>query len=107
MGVGKYDRELVWLKRSIVKNNLGEDVETFTSQGSLWGSVKELAATRQLAYGVQNSSATLEIRLHQWPAVDAKDRLLDSKFNMYLIIDGLVPNSDNETVVYAHKEVNP
>ena len=98
-----YPRELTWLRRTIVKSvTTGQDVETFTANGTLWGSLKELSASKRLAYGVTNSAVDTEVHLRQFPSVDAKDRLQDTRFGYLLVIDGVTHDFErNETIVYA------
>lgn len=100
---GNYDRQFTWLRRSTSQDDTGEDVESWASNGTLWGSLKEMSASKQLAYGMQDSQATMEIRFRQFPTVDAKDRLQDLRFDQLLVIDGVMFSfGTNETVVYAY-----
>jgi head-tail adaptor len=99
-----YNREFIWLQRSVSKSGTtGQDQETFTGNGTLWGSSKPISASKKLAYGVLNSEVDYEIHLRQFPSVDAKDRLHDTYFDKLLVVVGVMPNHDtNETVIYAH-----
>ena len=105
MNAGKYDRALTWLQRSVSKDNTtGQDKQTFTANGTLWGNLKELSASKQLAFGMLNSQATMAIRLRQWPAINPEDRLRDKRFNDLIVIDGISHDHEaNELVIYAHK----
>ncbi len=102
MNSGKYNRPITWLQRSTSKDSLGQDKETFASNGTLWGSIEEMSATRQLAFGMLNSQATMVIKLRQYPAVSPNDRLREKRHNQLLIIDG-ISHGENETVIYCHK----
>lgn len=101
---GKYNRPFTWLRRSVSKdNNTGQDVELFTANGTLWGSIQELSASKRLAFGMQNSQADVEIHIRQFPTLDPKDRLTDKRFSKLLVIDGINHDFEkNEIVVYAH-----
>jgi hypothetical protein len=100
----KYNRPFTWLQRTGSKNhNTGQREPEFAANGVLWGNLKELSASKQLAYGMQNSQATYEVRLKQLPDLDPKDRLRDRQFGLLLVIDGLMKvMGTNETVVYCH-----
>lgn len=100
-----YDCPFTWLKRTLTKNpTTGQEEETFSPNGTLWGELKELGANRQLYYGMMNSQATLEVRLQQFPSLDANDRLRELRFNRLLILDGLnVDFEQNELVVRCHR----
>lgn len=103
MNTGAYNRPFVWLKRTVTKNtSTGQEEETFGNNGTLWGSIKELSASKRLAYGMQNSQADMEIHLRQWPSIDSKDRLRETKFNQLLVIDGIT-HDEQDTIIYAHR----
>ena len=104
METAAFNHPFVWLKRTVtVDPGTGENKETFTTNGTLWGSCFELTAMKRLAFGALNSQASLELRFRQWPALNANDRLADPKFNTTIVVDGVVPNwTKNELQVYAH-----
>ncbi len=100
---GKYYRAFTWLARTVTKDTTtGQDKESFSGSTILWGSLSELSATRQLAFGMLNSQAAMVIRLRQYPTVGAGDRLRDRRFGQLLVIDGIM-HDENELVCYCHK----
>lgn len=73
MEAGKLDRRLTLLARTLVTNAANEEVETFTSVGTVWASKKdvsdrervdsqEVGATITTRFQVRHSSLTDDIR---------------------------------------------
>ena len=103
MNTGDYYRAITWLKRTVTKDATnGQDKETFTDNGTVWGSVQELSASRQLAFGMLNSQAQMIIKVRQYPAIVSTDRLREKRFNKLIVIDGLM-HGDNEMIIYCHQ----
>lgn len=95
---GDYESSLTWLVRSVTKNtSTGQDVETFTDNGILWGSVSSDTAIEANAFGALQSQSTGSIRLRQYPDVKATDRLIYRNFETTYMITG-VRWGNNETI---------
>jgi head-tail adaptor len=100
---GKYRDRLIWLKQTTNKETtFGQEEETFTNNGELWGSVEPLTAREQLAYGLRGVLVEVTIRIHNLPAVSFKDRLQDKASGTIYIIDG-IKTWDNELELAAHQ----
>lgn len=103
MNTGKYNRSFTWLQRTVTRDtSTGQNKESFSSNGILWGNLSELSASRQLAFGMLNSQAAMVIRIRQYPALNTNDRLRETRFSKLLIIDG-IHHDENELVVYCHQ----
>jgi SPP1 family predicted phage head-tail adaptor len=98
MAAGQYKDRLTWLKRTVTKNpNNGQDEETFTVNGSLWGSVEPTTGRKAIDYGAEQTGADATIRLRNYPTVSALDRLELPAEGELWVIDH-VRRGDNELV---------
>lgn len=102
MSPGDYTQKLQWQKRILTKNTTnGQDEETFFDNGKLWCSVEYITGLEQTAYGGEQTGAQVEIRVHNYPALHARDRLYSGQWGERYIIDS-IRRGDNELIVDAH-----
>jgi head-tail adaptor len=108
MAAGQYKDRLTWLKRTVAKNpNNGQDEETFTENGFLWGSVELTTGRKSIDYGAEQTGADATIRLRNYPTVSALDRLELKAEGELWVIDH-VRRGDNELIceVMKYDELN-
>lgn len=95
---GQYESSFTWLVRTTTKETTtGQDEETFTSNGILWGSLYSDTAIEADAFGSVQSQSTGTIRFRQYPDLKATDRLVYRNFDTTYLITG-VRWGDNETI---------
>lgn len=75
MAAGEYRQRLVWLKRTTSKGTTGQDEETFTDNGRLWCAVSDGSGRQYRAYGSEQSGSDFTVRVRNFPALSALDRL--------------------------------
>lgn len=86
-GAGDYGDRLRWFKQSINKDSLGQDVETFTDNGLLWGNIEINNGRRQVSYGAMETGWDASIKIRNLPALRTQDRLFAVEWNETYIID--------------------
>lgn len=97
-----YSDRCQWLKRSTNKDSTtGQDVESFTANGYLWCAVEPNAGRDQTDYGSRQKGQDGTIRIRNYPAVSALDRLYRPEWGQTWILDSFY-YGDNETVCTAH-----
>ena len=96
-GAGNYADRLTWKKRSVTKDNLGQDKETFADNGGLWGDIDLTNGRRQTDYGSSQTGADAVIRIRNWPTLSALDRLYSAEWNELWVIAHL-RRGENELV---------
>lgn len=100
---GTYSESFTWLQRSTTRDtSTGADVEDFTSNGTLWGSIEPSTGQESMSYGDKISQSVAIIKLRQFPAVSALDRLLHKRSGLTYDITGRYVNwLANEVVLQA------
>jgi head-tail adaptor len=107
MAAGQYKDRLTWLKRTVAKNPTnGQDEETFTENGFLWGSVELTTGRKATDYGAEQTGADATIRLRNYPTVSALDRLELQTEGELWVIDH-VRRGDNELICEVMKYDEP
>jgi hypothetical protein len=96
-----YDQSFTWLKQTTNKNtDNGQEEEVFSNNGTLFGSLVLTNGSEQDEYGALQAISEGEVRLRQFPAITALDRLLHKQFNEVYVIKGVYKNQRaNETVL--------
>jgi len=95
---GEYDTRLEWFKKTqggVDEFGQRHD-EFYPSQGYLWGAVEAAAAGRSSEMESERQETTATVRLRNFPAVAAGDRLRDRDGNEWTIETVLA--GDNEVV---------
>lgn len=96
MRAGDYRDRVQWLQRAKGADTFGDRRagDTYTPEGYLWGVIEDVSANREERKGanVQVTSAT--VRLRNYPAVVAGDRLQDLDGNVWTV--KTVAAGDNE-----------
>jgi head-tail adaptor len=77
-------------------------LETWTAVGHLWCAVEVLSGRRQQDYGADRPGTAATIRVRNWPALSALDRLSLGEWGETWVIES-VRRGDNELVVEAHQ----
>jgi head-tail adaptor len=98
---GVYNERLHWMKRSNTKDNIGQDVASYTHDGYLWANVEPETGRRQDDYGADQAGQNGTIRIRNYPTVSALDRLYRPEWEQTWIIDSIVYGED-EIIVAAH-----
>lgn len=102
-GAGEYADRLTWKKRTAVKNPAnGEDEEVFTDSGLLWCAVEEGSGRKQTDYGAEQSGEETTVRIRNYPAVSALDRLFSGEWGELWIIEDIA-RGNNELVCRCHR----
>lgn len=102
-GAGEYCDRVEWLQRSIEKDTTnGQDKELFTSVGYLWASVELNSGRRQRDYGADQTGADATVRIRNYPAVSALDRLVLGEWNEVWVLEN-IRRGDNEIIAEANK----
>lgn len=100
---GQYNVRLRWLKLNAEPDNLtGDEVPVHTFEQYLWASVDETNGRRQEEAGAPQSGVDVEIRLRNYPEVQATDLLEDDFLGYVYHIDAL-RNGDDELIVDAYR----
>lgn len=95
---GSYSDRFVWRRRTSEKDPAsGQEREAFSDNGTLWGVLEEPAGRRQADYGAEQTGADATIRVRNWPALSALDRLYLPEWGELWVIDS-VARGDNELV---------
>jgi head-tail adaptor len=102
MGAGDYPDRLRWFVQSTTKDSVGQDVETFTDNGLLWGSISPNSGRRQPDYGATQTGWDAELRVRNMPALKTEDRLYAIEWDETYIIDTIV-RGNNELVLQCVK----
>lgn len=105
---GDYNQPFTWLLRTTTKDSTGnaptgQDVETFTSNGLLWGQMFTDTAVEANAYGSLQTQSTATIRFRQWPTLSAMDRVVHEQFGETYMVTGIRrdgPDTICEAVLY-------
>lgn len=98
-----YSRSFILQVRSVTKNTTtGQDVESFTAGGYLWGAIDTTADSESTAYGATQSQSRAVIRFRMYPTISALDRLVDVRYGDTYVIDG-VRRGTLETICDATK----
>jgi head-tail adaptor len=98
---GKYDSRLTWKKRTATKNpQNGQDEETFNDNGFLWAGVEADTGRVLRDYGSEQTGADVTIRVRNYPALSALDRLYSSEWNETYIIES-IGRGNNELICTA------
>lgn len=99
-----YNTRLRWLQRSTETDNItGDGVDTFVPAGYLWASVDETNGRRQEDTGATHTGVDVEIRIRNYPAVEATD-LLEDEFQGYVYHIDSIRNGEDELIVDAHRD---
>ena len=98
MGAGKYADRLTWKRRTITKNTVnGQDEEAFVDNGFLWGNIDLTAGRKQTDYGSPQTGADATIRVRNYPALSALDRLYSAEWGELWIVANL-RRAENELI---------
>jgi head-tail adaptor len=98
MRAGEYRTRLEWLQRTPgTPDGFGQRADTYPSQGYLWGAVEDLVGGRETAKESERQVTTATVRLRNYPAVVAGDRLLDVGLDTTWTVEHAV-RGDNELV---------
>jgi|SRR5947209_2461566 len=106
---GKYLIPFTWMQYTTSsRDSLNQAVESYTSNGTLWGSLEDLGGNRGNGLGGPQTEKTATVRIRQLPALAAKDRLTDTRTGITYEIDSIYPDwQANETVcTVARRGVN-
>lgn len=99
---GTYDTRFQWLRRSTTKNaQNGQDEETFTGNGYLWGALEQTTGRTSSDYGAEQTGADVEIRVRNYPTLSPLDRLYSAEWDETYILDS-IRRANNELVIEAH-----
>jgi head-tail adaptor len=87
---GEYVDRLDWGQRTKgTPDSFGQAVYTFPTQGFLWGVVEEVAGLRVTEMESEKQQTTATIRLRNYPAVAAGDRLTDGLGRVWRILSAV------------------
>lgn len=101
---GNYNIRLRWLKlNSENDGSTGDMIDTFTPNGYLWASVDETNGRRTEDAGAPQTGVDVEIRIRNYPAVEATD-LLQDDFDGYVYHIDSLRNGDDEIIVDAYRD---
>lgn len=105
MGAGKYWQKCRRYVYSEVKdNNSGQKVPTFTAGSDYWCWIFQEKAEEQVTMGTRQHVVEAKIHINNYPALDAKDRLLDLETNYLYQIKGVLLDYDvQETVAECYR----
>lgn len=101
MEAGRYDHPFAWMKRTAQgggKDSFGQPADSFASQGTLWGSLDDLSGGRASAKESDGTKVTATVKVQNYPAVVAGDRLVDGQWSETWTVDS-VARGDNELVL--------
>lgn len=100
---GEYRDRLRWFRRTTRKDSqTGQDIEVFTANGYLWASIESITGRRARDYGADQPGGLSEIRIRQYPAVSALDRLEAVEWREVWILEDIA-RGDNEIIATAHR----
>ena len=96
----KYPIPFTWNKyTSSARDAFNQAVDTYPSQGTLWGSLEDQSSNRGHNFGGPQTSKSATVRLRQFPAVSPKDYLVNSRTGVTYHVDSLYQDwAANETV---------
>lgn len=78
---GEYPSRFTWSTRSIGSaDSFGQHAETFTSSGTLWGSIDDVTSGTFQFFESINGNQRATIRLRNFPGVNPQDRLTHLRF---------------------------
>lgn len=78
MAAGDYSTPFTWQKRTAgARDGFAGRVDTYPSQGTLWGALEDVTGGRATVNGSDRAEVTATVRLRNYPAVAAGDRLAD------------------------------
>ena len=111
MKAGDYANRLTWRKRTVTTDTTsGEEIESFADNGFLWCAFSTFVGRVRRDYGSDQTSADLTVRVRNYPALSALDRLYSSEWDETYVIDS-IGRGDNELVcdcfVYDDLELDP
>lgn len=98
---GSYNNRCTWLQRSTSTSSIGQQEETFSSNGYLWCAIDNVSGRKQTDYGAQRTGNYSTIRIRNYPAITAVDRLQDNLDNIWVIES--ITKGDNETICDCYK----
>ncbi|HEX4608855.1 MAG TPA: head-tail adaptor protein, partial [Urbifossiella sp.] len=76
MTAGEYPWRFEWLKKSAgTPDGFGQPSDSFPSQGTLWGALEGLSGSRTGSKESERQDVSATIRLRNYPAIAAGDRL--------------------------------
>lgn len=100
---GEYDTRLRWLQCVKTINTTNGDREgVFVPNGYLWCAVEETNSRRQSEYNATQTGADVEIRVRNYPDLEATDRLQDVESGYVYKLDG-IRNGDDELIVDGYR----
>jgi hypothetical protein len=96
-----YDTYFLWMQCNRTGDgSTGAKPKTYTPNGYLWGDLELSNANETDERGAVRNMVTGQARLHQFPALSAKDKLVDEQFGDTYFVTGIRRDRDaNETVV--------
>jgi SPP1 family predicted phage head-tail adaptor len=89
---GDYDTLFTWLKQSEDADIVGQEIETFTPNGTLWGALKYGSGSKNKDFESDQTGVTATIRIHNYPDLSALDRF--SVGDETFLIETIVPGDD-------------
>lgn len=69
MKAGKLDRRILIEKKAVVQNDLGEEVETWTTLATVWGSKQDISDGERVAAAEVSATITTRFRIRYSSAV--------------------------------------
>lgn len=106
MKAGDYSTRLEWLSRvtDATPDPFGQRPLTFQSAGYLWCAVEDLNPTRPTEKESEAQKTTATIRIRNYPAVMAGDRLYDAAEDDTWTIKTAHATDDNETICEVERD---
>lgn len=101
---GNYgNTKLRWLQRATTTDDTGDGVDVYLPNGFLWASVDEQNGRRQEDAGATQTGVDVEIRVRNYPAVQATDLLQDRYMGYVYHIDS-IRNGNDEIIIDAYRD---
>ncbi|WP_020469511.1 head-tail adaptor protein [Zavarzinella formosa] len=102
---GDYDTSFEWLVCSQTQDSTGQMLQTFSSNGFLWGSMDSVSSNLASQFGARKTTQNSTIRIRQKPGLSAKDRLTDTRVNEVWTIESLYYDwQEDATICDMRKE---
>jgi head-tail adaptor len=97
-----YDVPFIWKKfTSSTVDAHNKKVQDWVGTDVLWGSLEGLSSSESEKYGGERTRITATVRIHQFPTLGVRDRLLDSRYNELYIIESFHRDHDNNELVVS------
>ena len=102
---GKMDQRLVIQTAGVSKGTSGEDLETWTSWKTVWGSVEPLTAREWFGSRQANAAADFRFRIRYLASVDTKTKRISWDSRIFLLASALPDGPKKRELVMLATEV--